>query len=239
MVTQLPTKTERAPAAPGRAQEIWLLVMQLVPIALLVLALCWAVSPDAPHLPPAAIYRKFLAGLALLMFIVAVIPKWRHGEVAGVLGGAILATACWLAAGHVLSAPSAQKYISSGDIPTLTPIIMLIAVLALFSGLLLRAGVFGESRVGRGALAAGLLLSAWAACFYGLLRNVPAFKLPELGYGFSSDQMQEILAVIILFSLALWLGGVGIRRQGRWLIQPIGMVLVLACFLLKWHFTKF
>ena len=233
MVTHLSVET--TPAPPSRAQEIWLVVMQCVPIALLVLALCWSLSSDTPAHPPAAIYQKLLIALAAAMFVVSLVPKWRHGEIAGILGGVILATACWLAAGHTLT----TKALSSSNIPSLTPIILIIALLGLLSGLLLRAGIFGESRIGKGALAGGLLLCGWAAFFYGLLNNIPAFKLPELGYGFSPDQMQEILAVIILFALALWLGGVGIRRQGRSLFQPIAMVVVIAIFIIKWHLTKF
>jgi len=237
MVTQLSTETAPAPERVGHLCDIWLVVMQIVTLVLLALALHWSISPET-HLPPAAIYRKFLALLALVLLVVSLAPKWRHGEIAGLLCGVTLATASWLSAGHVLSSLTMQRYISSSEIPYLTPIVLLIAVLALLSGLLLRTGIFGESRVGIGALAAGLLLSGWTLFFYGLLHKVAEFKLPEFGYGFSPDQMQEILASVILFSLTLWLGGVGIRRQGRWAFQTIGMVIVLIIFLLKWHYSR-
>lgn len=237
MVTQLSTENAPSPEPSGHVCEIWLVVMQCVTIVLLAVALHWSLSPDT-HLPPASIYRKLLAVLAVGMLVVSLAPKWRHGEIAGLLGGIILAAACWLSAGHVLSSPAMQQYISSSDIPSLTPVVIVIAALAILSGLVLRAGIFGESRVGGGALIAGLLLSGWTLFFYGLLHKVAAFKLPELGYGFSSDQVQEIFSSIILFSLALWLGGVGFRRQGRWLFQPIGMFVVVVIFLLKWHHLK-
>lgn len=207
--------------APTRAQVLWACAVQGLVIALAALALFWAPVPPLPT-------QVLLAVLAVVSLLLSLRVSWRRSEVTATLTSLILATACWLSADHTWDQ---TIFLNAGAyIPLITPIIVVLATLLLVWGLLARVGVLGESRLGQGALIGGALIIAYGCIFYQVANST--FKAL---YAIDSYQRMELLAIGLLYPLALWLGGMGIRARGRIIFLPLGFALLLLGYLLHWH----
>lgn len=217
--------TEQSEAKTRTAQQGWMVAAQLVALALIVVALCWA--PNQDHPAPQRPYQAVLAVLALASLGLACAPRLRRGELAGVVGGVALGTACWLSAGHLWLLPA----FADARVPLMTPVVLGAACVLALGGLIARTGR-GGTRLGNGALVAALILAAFGLLFFGLINYSPYFKSL---YQIDLYELQEILAIAVLYPLALWLGGVGIRPAARWSFQPACLGVILLGFLLHWH----
>lgn len=233
MVTQLTDEQTGAPPAAGLGKQIWVMVAQCVTILLTVLALYWATTLTSER-PVISLQHQVLLGvLAAVALVVALVPKWRRGEAAAILGGVTLATACWLASEKTWDIPFFEE--SGAYIPLLVPVVAGAAVVMAVWGLIARAGFREHARLGLGAVVSGAVVALFAGGYYLLINRVPAFKLEELNYAINPNQLQEELAILMLYPLALWLGGIGIRRYARIIILPAGLALVLVGCLIWWH----
>lgn len=207
-----------------RAQRIWSISLQCLALAVMGLSLFWSAVPAKP-------YQVLLGLLACAMLLFTLVPSWRHGQLAAIAGSIILATACMLSYDHTWTA----SFLASTYIPLMTPIVIGVSCVCLLWGLIVRAGLVGQSWLGVGALIGSVLLCIPAAAFYLLINRVHAFQLAELNYAFFPDQLQEILSAALLYPCALWLGGAGFRPTNRIPLFSIGAVVIAGGFLLFWH----
>ncbi|MHB9025350.1 MAG: hypothetical protein ACYC7E_14470 [Armatimonadota bacterium] len=215
--------SEQTAAPPGqetRAQGVWRVVVQLAVLALVVLALVWSPEPKPLH-------QMLVLLLAVASLVVALVPRWRTGEAAAALCGVALALCCWFTADEKLWEPA----FITGYVPLLAPILAAVTVALAIWGAIARAGALGVWTFGKGALAALLLLAGTGKLFYAVINYVPYFK--KL-YAIERYQLEELLAAVILYPLALWLGGVAIRPARRWTFLPFGIALALAAFVVYW-----
>lgn len=213
------------PLSPGkvRAQAVWSVTVQVLALGLTILALLWAS-------PPASSFKALLGLLALCALVVAVVPGWRRGVVAGVLAGIVLALACHLSTGHKLPEIPGIDPLITGYTPTMTLVLAVVSLLMAGWGVVVKVGLADQARFGVAALAS-LLLISFLSLFYLMIFT---FGVKMEGV-VESWQLANLLAVTLLYSLAIWFGGTGIRPTVRWTILPFGLVLVLAGFLIYWH----
>lgn len=228
-------QTDAVPDQPSRAAAIWLTAAQLVALALLALALAWAFQPAAdaehPAKMPSRALQALLALIALMSFVLALAPAWRRSAFSSALSGVALALACWLTAG--VKTVTIPIY---ADIPTLAFIVPPAAFALLVWGLFARCGLKDASRLGVGTLVAGLgLLAVGAFFFFTLTRGlggIPAYHADLASY---AAQYEVLLANILLYPAALWVGSIGIRRQGGLMLQPLLTALAIGGALLWWN----
>ena len=214
----------------SRARAAWLIVAQCAALGLLACALMLA-GRSSDALPQTR--QALLLLLALLHLGIAGVPAWRRSSFAGVLGGVTLATACWLSAKVTLEieAPGDWGFLVT-FIPLAAPIALAVAVVLVVWGLAVRGGLADSSRLGLAAMLGGLLLASISIGLYRLVNFSPAFKSL---YMIESYQLTALLSSLTLYSLALWLGSVGLRPVGGRRLQPLGMALVLIGFVAYWH----
>lgn len=234
---------EGSASAVTRAQAVWLLAVQVAALALLVLALFWAgAESDSAnrYIPPLSLHagQQLLQPLKLLLLllaaghlIVAVIPALRRGPVSGIWGGITLATACWLTARVTFLVVDKDGFCNPTE-PIVAAIVPPAAVALAIWGMIARARLIDASRLGAAALAGGLLLAFFSVGFYLLITYSPAFR--NL-YSIEIHQLDIMLASIALYSSALWLGSAGLRPEGGWRVQPLGMALIAGIFFACWR----
>lgn len=235
--THLTVPTAADAERPSRAAAIWLTAAQVVAVALLGLALYWSyrpAGPDSPAILPARPLQAMLGVIALAAFVMALAPAWRRSAFAGALCGAALAIACWLSAG--VKTWFEPKFFA--DIPLLAFVMPAAALALAIWGLIARGGMKDGARLGAWALCAGLGLLVCAAGFFGLLTSgiggIPVYqKLDALDTYFY--QYELLLANILLYPAALWIGSIGLRKQGGLAVQPLLTALVIGGALLWWN----
>ncbi|HEX2948716.1 MAG TPA: hypothetical protein VHV83_03970 [Armatimonadota bacterium] len=213
-----------SPQRTNRVHQAWFLVSQLTVLGIMILALAWSTAPPTP-------YQAMLGLCAAVSLVLALVANWRRSEATAVTGGIALAMTCALSFDHTWTA----SFLASTYIPLVTPIIVGVTLFLLVSGGIIRVGAFGQSSFGKGALISAFLIMLLAVLYYRLINYAPAFRLDVLNYAMYPDQLQEILAVALLYPLAIWLGGTGIRQANRFEILPAGTVLVFVTFLVLWH----
>ena len=135
-----------------RAQAVWLVAVQVAALGLTALALNYTEAPAAPQ-------RQLLALLAFALLVVALVPGWRRGHIAGILGGITCALACWLSSARTfeLDDPGDLGFIA-GYVPIITPIIVGVVVVLIIWGVLTRSGLRDDSRFGIAALVGSALV---------------------------------------------------------------------------------
>lgn len=206
-----------------RAQQIWYIGAQAMALALMALALLWV------HKRPAPINQFLLILLALCSLIVAWRPTWRRGVVAGLLGSITLAIACSLSANQTLpDLPGVDSLISSA-IPNMAVTVFFVAVLLAGWGLAARGGLGDQSRLGVAAIV-GALMVAGFTCAYFLIFQYGVRMLDVV----ETWQYAELTAVTVLYALALWIGGLGIRPTARVTFLPAATAVLLVVFLAYW-----
>lgn len=207
---------------------MWVVAVQVAALAVAVTAWVFAralaKSAGAPPLP----VQGLVGLLALATLLAALVPGWRRGEVGALLCGIGLATACWLTIDRTWDIP----YFATAYIPLMTPVVTGAAVALAVWGAIARAGLAGQTRLGTAALVVMALIIVWTLLFYfGINHSAHFSKL----YAVELFQVQEMTAAALLYPLALWLGGVGVRAQSRLTLLPAGMTIILAAFLVMWH----
>jgi len=225
MVNTATTTSPLRAETPTRVQIVWQLVTQSTALAVTLFALVWTPAPLRP--------LQMLLGLLTLASVgVAVLPIWRGGEVARIIGGLVLVTVCWLAA----DAHSWQLNLGDTNIFTLPAPALLVLVLAVplavWGFLVMRADAAYQVCFGVAAVAAALLL-----CFMAALLFAGVNYLPTLGhmYMIETYQVVELAIPAIGYGLAIWLGGAGLHPANRWPIVSYGQAIVLVVFLCFWH----
>ena len=207
-----------------RAQQLWFLIAQGMALALMVLALCWVSKRPTPA------FSYLLLLLALASGVAALRPAWRRGVIAGLLGSITLAVACSLSAGHTLpDIPGIDPLISS-YVPNMSVTIVFAAILLAGCGLIARGGLADQARLGVAALAGALMIGVfaliyWLIFFFGV-------RTPNV---VENWQFAELAAVTVLYALALWIGGLGIRPTARVTFLPAATAVILAVFLAYWR----
>ncbi|OPZ86451.1 MAG: hypothetical protein BWY76_00948 [bacterium ADurb.Bin429] len=171
--------------------------------------------------------RLPFAALALVAFIMAMVPGWRRGAFAGAVCGTALALACGLTAMTKFWMTPQGAYV-----PLLAFIVPGAAVVLAIWGVLARGGLRDASRLGAAALAAGLGLAVIGTLFFLILTRKIA-GLP--GYQIEMYQFQELLAGLALYPAAFWVGSVGIRRRGGLALLPLLTAIILGGALLWWN----
>jgi hypothetical protein len=209
----------------GRAGHIWSLAAQVAMLALTALALAWAAIPAKPY-----------QGLLLLLAVVAVVtiklPAWRRSEAAALVGSLTLATACLLSTTRTWDLPYLADLTPSAYLPLLLPVLVTAAVALILWALIARAGLGSASRIGIPVLLGGVCLALATLGFYAMVHGIAAFNAL---YGFELNQLYEMLTATLLYPLALWLGGAGVRATTRWSVQSAGTAVLLLAFLVFWH----
>lgn len=230
MVTTAMEEQKSAPCGLTMGRQVWVVAVQVA--ALAVAATAWvfakslataegAVSPPLP-------VQGLVGLMALAMLLVALVPGWRRGKAGALLCGIGLATVCWLTIDRTWDIP----YFAIAYIPLMTPVVAGAAVALAVWGAIARAGLAGQARLGNAALVALVLVIVWTLLFFfGINHSAHFSKL----YAVELFQVQEIIAAALLYPLALWLGGVGVRAQSRLTLLPAGMTIILAAFLVMWH----
>lgn len=239
------TISQKMEGAITRAQAVWLTAVQIAVLALLVLALLWAgaasdyfnESVPLPSLragrglPSPMMYLLLL--LAAGHLVIAAVPALRRGPLAGMWGGVTLATACWLAARVTFLVFDKEFGLyEDSKLPIIAVVVTPLAVVLAVWGTIVRARLADAARLGAAALAGGLLLACFGVGIYLLIAFNPTFR--EL-YDIDVNGLNVLLASIALFSTALWLGSAGLRPAGGWLVQPLGMALILGIFFVCWR----
>ena len=227
MTTPLAQRENTPSAGQGTlAQSIWLLAAQCATIGLTTLALCWTPTP-------AKATAELLTLLAGSQLLIASVAAWRRSAMASVLGGLSLALVCWLSADKSWTLPdqSALGQILP-DIPRALPFVLGIAVILIIWGALTRIRLHDISRFGTSAAIGGLGLAVLAALFFFSINHLPIFSAL---YVIEPYQLAGLLAAMLLYAPAIWLGTVGVRDKGGWPLQPIGMALVLSAFTVYWN----
>ena len=234
MSTHTITTTEVVSTRPlGRAGQIWLAFVQSLVLALTALGLYWARSESTSEVD--VTHRALLAGVALLLLVVILVPRWRRSELVMVLSSLMLATAAWISHHARLIDTENWRGEWSTDFALILPFVLGVGLLASLSGLAMRAGILGESRLGRGALlACGYLLAA-TLLFFLLITRAPSLQQAALNYDFPVVHVQELFATALLYGGCLWLGGLAIRRDGQQIFLPFGQVALAIFFLILWQ----
>ncbi len=224
----IPLPTTESPAPPDDLTILqfgWLMVVQLGVLALAFTALRWAGPP-----PPTQ--QALLGVLALACLLVAITPPWRRGAVAGIVTGTLLAVVCWMA----VSVPDSESLriitLLGTEIPLLVPVVLGAAVLLVVMGVIARIGLADTSRFGVAAVAGAVLLVAVAIFLYSVINRTPAF---HDRYSIAPYQLVQLLAAMLLYPLALWLGSTGLRPAGGWRVLPFCLALLISGFLICWR----
>jgi hypothetical protein len=225
----LTVTAESESARPSRAAAAWLTAAQCVALGLLGLALAWAYVPGAEDSPtqPAQRLQMPLLVLGLAAVVAACVPAWRRSAFAGALCGVALALACALTANTKFWMTPQGAYV-----PLLAFIVPGAAVVLAVWGALVRGGLKDAARLGAAALLAGAGLALVSILFFAVLTRKVA-GLP--GYQIELYQFQELLAGIALYPAALWIGSIGVRRQGGLALLPLLTALAIGGALLWWH----
>jgi len=234
MVTSPSIQTDTQPVSNiSRAQTIWLMLSQAAALGLMALSLVWAAHyKHEQHkwsLPPAS-DQMLLIILMLCSLAVAIIPRWRRSAFAGILGSMALAFSCYLAREHTLPAIGKIDPLITDYIPQMSLTILLVALLIAIWGLVVRGGLADQARFGTAALYSALLISGLSLIY--LMMFVFGVKMTN---AVENWQLAELFALTLLYSLALWLGGLGLRPTTRWAILPAGTAGIFALFLIYWH----
>jgi hypothetical protein len=222
---------------PSRAAAIWLTVAQVAAVALLALALAWAVQPaaaDSPARLPARPLQALLGMLGLAALVTALVPAWRRGAFTGAVCGAALAVACWFTADmRYWSEP-----VYGGNIPYMAFIMPGTALVLAAWGLIVRGGMKDGARLGVWALGAGLGLLLAGAFFFGIfssgVHGLPVYQ-PLDGLSMYFYQYEQLLANLVLYPAAMWVGGIGLRARGGLAVQPLLTALAIGGALLWWN----
>lgn len=222
----LQAKIEFTPAQ-QRAQTIWLASVQGIALALMALALVWVKKP------PALSYRLLLVLLAVTALVTALRPSWRRGVIAGVLGSITLAFACSLSVMRTLPVIPGLDPLISDYIPNMTVTITLVALLLCGWGLVIRGGLLDYGRLGVAALAGAVLIGVFTLFYQIIFIFGVRMQNPVENW-----QLVDLTAVTLLYALALWIGGLGIRPSARVSFLPAGTVVVLAAFLAYWQLAQ-
>lgn len=217
----------------GRSGQFWLVFVQSFVLALTALGLYWARSEEYPEVD--ITHRALLIVLGVLLLIVLIVPRWRRSELTMVVSSLLLAIACWMS--HAARLIDTEKWRGewSQDFALILPYVLGVGLLTLITGLLLRTGILGESRLGRGALLAGGFFMLSSLAFYLLITRMPSMKSALLNYDFPPVHLQELFAAALLYCTALWLGGVAIRGNGKYLFLPFGQLALVIYFLIFWQ----
>jgi len=212
----------------SRGQTVWLVAVQCIAVGLLVYTL-WLAGHDAMSQSQKAL----LAVLAVCHLAIAIVPAWRGSQFAGALGAVTLATAYWLSAGTTLDLEALDDYDWSflvNFIPMAAPIVALAALTLAIWGASVRACLADASRLGVAAVGSALLLAGCAIGLYRLINGAFATL-----YMIESYQLVALLASVILYPAALWLGSAGVRSPGGTRLQSPGMAAALIIFLVYWQ----
>lgn len=217
----------------GRAGQLWLAFVQSLVLALTALGFYWARSVDYPQVD--ITHRALLAALGVLLLVLLIVPRWRRSELTMVISSLLLAISCWMS--HAARLLNTENWHGewSQDFAMLLPYILGVGLLTALTGLLMRTGIFGESRLGRGALLAGAFFMLSSLFFFLLITRFPSMKSPVLNYDFPPVHLQELFAGALLYCTALWLGGVAIRREGKQIFLPFGQLALVIYFLIIWQ----
>ncbi|MHB9131593.1 MAG: hypothetical protein ACYDBB_10965 [Armatimonadota bacterium] len=235
-MTTLPTEqiVVTSPAI-SRAQGSWLIAMQIAALGLTALALSWARvwNADAQHWNvPGSVAQKLLLLLILAALAVAIVPAWRRSAAAGILGGAALALACSLSARKSWE----LELFPGASTPLILPVIVIAAVILAVWGIATRSKLADSARISVGALAGGVLVILFALGMYALVNYAPSLVAPDGSrlYAVEKYQLADLIAAALLYPLAIWLGAAGARAGYRWTFLPLGLVIILAGFLVLW-----
>ena len=222
----IPQQTQHEPTLSTqltRAQVVWLVAAQVATLGLLALALAWARLPKPS-------FQLLLIVLAVLALVLAAAPRWRRGALAGVLGSVMLAVACMLSADRTLPPVPGIDSLITDYIPLLAPIVLVVALALAIWGSVVRAGLVDQARFGAAAVMGAVLIGVMLLVLLLILTyGVKMLNVME------DWQFAELASMTLLFAAALWVGGVGVRPSCRWTFLPIGMVIVLAAFLIYWQ----
>jgi hypothetical protein len=205
-------------STPTRPQLLWQVGAFVLTLAGLVLALVWAPRPPQTH-------QALLAGLALALGVVALLPAARRSSLPGLVTGTAFATACWLAAEKTWEWTALTGYV-----PLLAPLVVGSALLVALAGALVRAFGREDWPLGSAALvsAGGIILLG--GFFFWLITCVRPFSTL---YGVERYQVEELIASALLYSLALWQGLQATR--GRLAGLAGVLALVLLGFIVYWQ----
>jgi len=223
----LQAKIELTPTQ-QRAQTIWLSAVQGIALALIALALIWVKKTPAPS------YQLLLLLLTLAALVTTLRPAWRRGVAAGILGSITLAFACSLSASRTIPVIPGLDPLISDYIPNMALTITLVALLLGVWGLIVRGGLRDQSRLGVAALGGAAIIGVFSLIY--LMIFIYGVRIPN---PVENWQFAELAAVTLLYSLALWIGGLGIRPTARVSFMPAGTVVVLAVFLMHWQCPHF
>lgn len=208
-----------------RAQAVWLMLTQAVVLGLTALALHYADAPPTPQ-------RHLLALLALALLVVTLVPRWRRGQIAGILGGVTCALACWLSAAHTFTLDDPGDLgLIAGYVPVMAPIAAGAALALTVWGAFARGGLRDDARFGVAALAGSTLVAVSGIALYLLINTVPMFSAL---YAIDAYQLAALLAAAVLYGSTIWLGSIGIRATARGHFLPLGLVVIIAAFLVHW-----
>ena len=237
MVTQTTEQSIASPGGVGRFRQIWFVTVQVAVLALLALSLAWSPAPIF-H------YRILLGLLAMASLAVALVPALRRHQIAALLGGLTLATACWLSGEHTWNLPVFANADPPAAVPFIAPVVLGVAlvlglillifqILALLRVIPREARFHGAATFTKASLAVAAILTVFSLVCWGVINFTPSLRALE--YQVSLAQISEMLASVLTFSLALWLGGAAINKESRWSFLPLGTVFVLAVFFVIWH----
>ncbi len=149
---------------------------------------------------------------------------------AGALGSLTLAFTCSLSASRTLPEIPGLDPLISGYIPNMALTITLVALLLAIWGLVVRGGLADQGYLGVAALVGAVMIGVFTLTY--LLIFVFGVRMLNV---VENWQLAELAAVTLLYSLALWIGGLGIRTTARLSFLPAGTVVILAVFLVYWH----
>lgn len=204
-----------------RGGRIWLVVVQCIALALSVLACVWAEPPERYTL-------VLLGGLGVGLLLVALIPLWRRHALSGVLCGVGLAFLCSLATKNAIAVNE------FGDtIPMLLPILIAISIPVVLWGIFARVGLRDQAGFGIAALIGGALILLVELLFY-YLTTYTGFKML---YSIEVEQLLGVVTAALLYPLAMWLAGVGVRPDTRLAFLPLGIGLLLLGATAYWFIT--